>query len=258
VEDDIEQAPPSVRAKDNPFAQDSIKRARNVIIDSAASICVLLSIAAIFQHLDDHKILLAKLKVAQTHFHDAVTSFDPVSLLELVVYSAAWIIAYVEYGLSHAIALIFSQASGDAFVSAISGIIQSLSFMSAVVLLPLLIVIQIVAGAHLLEGILALGSWLIFAPLIVRNATKDSLGRTGISPYLNVGLVVVIFLWCVKGVMVVADLLFGRFIDLAELAVTPPVMGTALYWGFMKVTEHSLTETALHSVKRLLSRVLGR
>lgn len=226
-------------------------RFRNWLVDAGASTAVALVVAFIFEHLVGSEGVHG-LSVIQRHFHDAVSSFDPWHVFSYIGDTIGFLDYIVSSIISKVLIVIFSPEAVPYIVNIISKVMFVLYLVTAFVLWPVAVVIEIIAGAHLLEGVLVLVCWLAIGHAITLASDPTDNAWPGFYLVLMV-IGVVCFLWLVKLTMLLGDALFGWFVVTAQSCVGGSVMASTFYWCSVKVSEHSVTERLMHLATRSVS-----
>ena len=232
--------------------QTRLKRFRNGFIQFVVSTAVILVVTRAFETWADDEIV-NKAKELQTTLDNAISAFDPNQIFSYIFYAWIYVVGVVIKSLYSALTLAFSPSAAATILNVAKTAIYPLCGAFVIALLPVVIVVEMMHGGHLLEGALAIGCWFsVF--LVARLTVKKEPGRDrGFSfPLVEIIAVTFAFLWFVKLMMMGAALL-NDYIVLARIAVAASTVGYWAHWSVMKITEHTVSEAAVDFAKKLVS-----
>jgi hypothetical protein len=230
-----------------------LRRFKNWSIHFVASTAVILVVAFAFEHLASEESVDKAVGLQRT-LDDAISAFDPNQIFSYLVDAWIYVVGVVINALLSTLTLALSPSAATSILTVAKIAIYPLCGAFVIALLPVVIVIEMMHGGHFLEGVLAIGCWLGVFLLARLNAIKWSGRDRGFSfPFIEIIAVTFAFLWFIKFLMMGADVLLGWYIKLAGICVFGSTVSSWAYWCVSKRTEHTVSETAVHSAKNLVS-----
>lgn len=114
----------------------------------------------------------------------------------------------------------------------------------------MVVLLEAYHNKHFAEGIISVACWLVVLLIAWRNFKKsDQRNRHFNFPYIEILVATYAFLWAVEGIMIGTSYLLDKYVALCRLCMAASMIGGFSSWVMSKMTEHSLTEGALHWAK---------
>ena len=234
------------------IVQTRVGRFGNWLIQFLVSTAVILIVAYVFEHLASKESVDKALEL-QGYLEKAISAFDPNQIVLYIGDAWIYVIGVVTNGLFNVLTLAISPSAAASILGVVKFLIYFLSAAFVIAVLPVVVVIGVMNEGHLIEGILAIGCWLAVAIGARLNVKGGSRGRSPKFPFFEIVVITFAFLWFIKLAMMGADWLLHLYIKLAGICLFGSTLSSCAYWCVSKRAEHTVSETAAHSAKHLLS-----
>jgi hypothetical protein len=242
-----ELSPEHAKPEQQPKGLELKRRVRNWLVDAFISLCCVLVVGIVVDHFHftNEQFLDHALKF-QKRLYESVKALNPLNILVYIGDAYDFLFFHLDGWLTYLLP------------------IALVNFIMKVLFLPLWVVV--VGGAWFIlpttvfvegntfELILVLIVFVPLALLVAYSSHDDSGGFAFLFGMLLAIAATSLIFWFVQLAMVVALFVVGKLVSLAATLTASSIVASYVYWCLAKGTEHSITESLLHLVRRAVAR----